>query len=262
MKILQRGTNVLKWHDATWDGTSYYVDNKKVAISDIVSVRDAKKNQYVMCSCCKEIIRNTPSAIEKHKRRSLDENKCFECPHLRIIEKEINSRRFVKGDDGDYSMVKKSECTLHCQVRYYASPPKINTEDAKSICKYKSCNTARFNVVHDFFASYPGAFDKMVTVDAIVDKGYKNRRVVGIRSIYALKGRNQIEACVNAQNIVTHFNVMYRDNCWNNLIYSSKYHRLFTSDNRGNYIEWVPSRFDMPDETIVYIKNKIAELYN
>ena len=160
-------------------------------------------------------------------------------------------------------MVRKSECTLHCQIRYYTSLPVINTEDAKSNCKYKSCNTASFDVVHDFFARYPGAFDKMVTVDAIVDKGYKRRSVFGHKSVYALKGRNQIDACVNAQNIVTHFNVSYRDHCWNGLIYSPKYHKLFMSDNRGgNYIEWIPSIYDIPADTIVYIKNKIAELYN
>ena len=262
MKILHRGYNTLNWRDATWDGISYYVGTEKVAISDIVSVRDAKKNQYVMCSCCKEIIRNTPSAIEKHKRRSLDENKCFECPHLRINEKEINSRRFVKGDDGKYSMVKKSECTLHCNYRYYSSQPIINTEDAKNICKYKSCNTASFDVVRDFFARFPGAFDTMVTVDAIVDKGYKRRHIVGQRSIYALKGRNQIDAYVNAQNIVTHFDVVYKNHCWRNLVYSPKYERLFMNDNRGNYIEWIPSRYDIPSETVTYIKSKIAELYN
>ena len=126
------------------------------------------------------------------------------------------------------------------------------------------CSNATAKEVTDIFTEHPDVFEEMITVDTIVEAGYKDRKQYGNIVDYALKGKNQIFAQVNELNIVDHFLVRFRNHEWE-VYYSSKYNKFYSKEYayhqgkyRYNYAEWKPM---IPYTTEEYIKKKIAALY-
>lgn len=262
MKVLYNKDGTLKWFECMWNGKEYRVCDTAISENTIMSVRDIKKKMWVRCTGCGEIIRNTPASIRKHKERGADSSYCFKCSKLGINERKVNIRNFTKNENGEYSMVKKAEVTLTCNNNRYYRIPRIDSHERLTTCQYARCHNAEFEEVKGFFEKYPEAFDKMATVDAILQNGYHERHVMSDKEAYRLKGRNDITALINKQNIITHFDIYYKGNYFKDIHYSAKYDKLFKYDAYSNSLrEWTPDIYEMPSTTYNYIKSKIASLY-
>lgn len=259
MKILHSSDGKLQWKEATWDGNNYRFDNSVVTQTSIFAVRGLSSSGYVKCSYCGAILRNTPKEIAKHKDRANTSTTCFNCSNCVSQNSAVKSEKYTKLDNGKYLITKKTESKLVCKVDYY-NRRDIDSEAARQHCSYLACMTATYPVLKDFFHIYPGAFDELITVDKILENGYRDRYSRVNETQYTIKAINTIVAHVNKQNIITHFTVKYKNESAQ-LIYSSKYNKFFVF-NGNSYIEWNPHSWYWPEEVQDRIKRKIASLYN
>ena len=111
----------------------------------------------------------------------------------------------------------------------------------------------------DIFTIYPQIFDDIITVDRILDKGFKERAVDRSGNVsYILKSKYKITAIVNKMNIVDHFIISYYSREWS-VVYSKKYDMFFVCSG-GEYRN-LESRRDIPEKTLDGIKSEITSLY-
>ena len=261
MKVLVRsfGDKVYEWLDAKYDKGYFYIDGYELNEADIVSVLDDNRAEYVVCSSCGALIKNEAAAIEAHKNKYKDCSACFDCKYLREDVKKLVDVKYDLQPSGEYVANKNIVVNLQCGASYW-SHPIIHTEDARETCAYRGCVNATTQSVTDIFIEKPGVFDDIITVDKIVEAGYKtalnyHRGSVG----YRLKGRNEIYAVVNSMNVVDNFQIDYRGSSYI-IYYSKKYNEFYYVGRRGKYVIW--NNFTgMPTATTEYIKNKIAKLY-
>lgn len=261
MKVLLKHFNdeVYVWKNAEMGEKGFFVvEGNEIRYDNIVSVSRDNRKKFVKCSSCGEIIKKAD--IDEHRAKGSTSATCFGCPQLYERSGKQLSVKYSLQEDGSYVGTIKKNVKLICNQNYYHRHD-INSQDARDHCRYKNCATAEMNKIEDIFTKYPGVFDDIITVDSVLDAGFKERRDnnrIGL-VYYTLKARNNIVAVVNKMNIVEHFNISYRSDRWN-VVYSKKYNMLFKMSN-GTYQEF-RCPYGMPTDTFARIKEKIASLYN
>ena len=237
MKILviDRNNN-LSWVDVTYkdryfrsldEETTYY-------LNQIYAVKDDNRSKTVICSYCGKEVSNSPSAIKSHRNMVHKSNKCFDCYYLKHINEKVLSQKYVLNEDGTYFESTKRNVKLVCNHEYRKYD--INTEDAKRVCKYRGCENAEFYRIKDFLTEYPDAFDEFITIDRIIDSGYKEMYKYNDHITFHLKGKTRIAASVNNQGICFSFRLDYQRNSYV-LRYSKKYDRVWVFDGTVRELE-------------------------
>lgn len=263
MKVLLReyAGEQYVWVDATKDmNNNFVVDGKQINETQIVSVSDYSTGKFVKCSSCGASIPNNKRAIEAHKNMSCDWHNCLNCKLLRIVDANIQSRKFVLQEDGRFHMSAKESVSLKCSNTYYSGYD-ITSEKARNSCRFAGCKDAKMVAPEDFFSKNPDAFDDLITIDKVIKNGYTETYETygGDYTKYVLKAKNRIIAYVNKLNIVDHFQIYYRNDS-REVVYSKKLDKLF---NMGRYSSTYekPNIWNMPDESMERVKAKIASLY-
>lgn len=227
MKILTLdANNNLVWQEAIYEGGRFrYPDGSKTfADRYIYSVKDDDRNKTVICSACGKEIPNTPAAIKAHKNMINKSNKCFECGHLKHMNPSILTHKYTLNEDGTYTENTKRTINLKCGMAWDYTD--INSEESRGKCKYARCENAQFRQIEDFWTKYPGAFDELITIDRIIDNGYKTMHKFSNSVEFELKGKGNIEVKVNNQGICYEISVSRRKNTYT-LRYSKKYDKLW-----------------------------------
>lgn len=261
MKILLRhyDNEEYVWKDAEFDGDYFIVGGNRLSETRVASIIDDNRSEYVRCSACGKAFKKGSPELETHMNRYLDINNCFKCQYAVEGRKEIVGTEREEIGVGRYTVVQKYNVAITCQRCWnYDGYPVIGSDEAHRSCRYARCATAAYEDIADIFTASPGVFDDIITVDKVIEAGFKSVDANGRVDMYRLKGRNNIFACVNKMSIVEHFRINYRYDSWD-IVYSKQLDKLFCI-NGNKYTEWNPR--DVNDATKDYIKNKIAALYN
>lgn len=256
---------VYVWKDVTYKDGRFYVNGADIFDTEIVALEDDNRNEYIQCSACGKIFRKGSTEWEEHIEPIVDTHKCFECRFLRPESNSILDIQYTLQENGTYNAIQKSNVKLKCGRAYenwkYAD---INSVTARRKCEYNKCTTATPKEITDIFTEHPDVFDDIITVDKIIEAGYRERNVYGGETEYLLKGKNLIYAVVNSLNIVDCFKVRFRNHDWT-VCYSSKHNKFYSKEYKyinglGRYVYdvWRPHISVSTEE---YIKKKIAALY-
>lgn len=257
MKILIKdGFNNLVWQEVIYkNGMFRSVDDKlRYNNYQIYSVKDDDRNKMVICSGCGKEVRNTPAAIKAHREMINKPNKCFECNCLRPINTTVMSQKYVLNDNGTYTESTKRNVQLVCNngYNYYD----INSESAKQVCRYAKCENAVFRNIADFWTKYPNAFDEFITIDRIIEAGYKEIYKSSEGVDIEFKGRANLTAHINNQGLCCEFGLRYRG-CYYTLRYSKKYDKVWVANNDFRELSYV----GISDFTTDAVMKKIRSLY-
>ena len=226
MKILVRDNqNYLKWHDVIYKDGKFMTedDGRSFYAQTIYAVKDDNRNKTVICSGCGKEVRNTAAAMKAHRNMINKPNKCFECSYLKHTNETIISQKYVLNEDGTYNESTRRTVNLTCGQSWRYKD--INSEEARENCKYKRCENATFRCIEDFWTKYPGAFDEFITIDRIIDTGYKSMYKHSDEIRFDLKGRANLSACVNNQGVCYKFILSYRKRSYQRR-YSKKYAKV------------------------------------
>jgi len=239
------------------DNNTIVCDGTATNEANIVSIIDFPKDKakFVRCSNCNEIIPNTPKDIEAHKKAHATHEGCYECRYLRTEKNDSNKPKFTLNEDGTFNRIINDNVRLRCN--YYYGINDITSEKRISKCYYNRCATADIIELKTFFSEYPGAFDDMVTVDAI--KNFKEIHNEGNYTVLRLKCVGDIYAKANNKGIITSFRFKCRYDHYD-VFYSKKYDKLFYN-YVGNYKELIRP-YNMTTDRFNYIKATIAKLYS
>ena len=251
------------WKDVDYNNGSFTLTNTGEIIgkTQIISIKDDNRNKFIRCSVCgKEFLKDSEEWLQ-HITKVNDTSKCFNCRYLRERNTGIARTTYTPIDEDRYEATRTYSTELVCTNSYRSID--IGSQDARDNCCYNRCVGAAPSTAIDIFTEYPGLFDDMATIKAVLKCGYKEIGTIQGETAFRLKGKNNIFAVVSNQQIVDHFHVTFRSNCWN-VYYSSRYHRYYTTKYSGNgnydYIEWTKPH-QLTDETFEYIKVKIASIY-
>ena len=261
MKILLRRYGDLRyvWETAKYNGNRFVVNGETVDETNIVSIINDNRKNYVRCSSCGRMFPKNGNKFEKHKEESSSINPCLNCPKLRAKEISPTKKRFIFRDDGTCVERKDTSVELLCHYSMWNSFF-IDSDEALETCKFRQCEHADAKEITDTFTKYPGVFDDIITVDKILDNGYS--RILysdSNETPYVLDDDRIIVAYVNKLGIVDRFTVENDCYYWT-VWYSKKYSRLFTCDDFAGdrYAEWKP---DMSEEKAKEITDFIAKFY-
>lgn len=225
-----------QWHDAVWDQKSEKLSRGKSYIrqTNILAVENDPRVKYLQCKKCGEIVKNTKKAIAEHAALSQSSKTCLTCKSLRISDETNLKESYTKNEDGTYTRTKKAICSLTCD--YIHRCPQIDSEKARSGCRYRYCKAETLVAVNDIFVKYPGAFDDMATVDALdMSKWQFYYRGSNDACEFKWNGRSNIRAMINNLGIINMFVCHYRSNVYE-VVYSKKYDKIFEA-NYGEYTE-------------------------
>ncbi len=262
MKVLLRnwcGENYV-WKDAEYVDRIFVVEGSFEEETNIVSIKDDDREEYVKCAYCGKVFKKGSPEIEEHKSRWKDISTCLGCGALSTNREELKGVELNPLPNGQYERVHKEVVRLYCRHSNYWRPAIISPGCDRKFCKYRQCEEMGMVDDKDVFGKYPGAFDDLATVDKILEVGYKSSTPSGWYEYsmdYFLKGRNDIRAVVNSIGIIDFFILSYDGNHWR-LVYSKKLDKLFDIST-GRYIEW---NCNMKDSVKEYVKQKISELYH
>ena len=250
MEVLLRCN--LKWKEAAYENSKWFVDGAMLNETEIIAVRDDNRNEYVVCTNCGEVFRKGSQELHDHTHQEWKPEMCFECGYLSVRTGDTISKEYHKDENGNWVKNQSNNVSLMCaNTPFYTH---IESEAAIHSCKHMKCNEERLSEITDFFTENPGAFDDMITVDRLVEM--KCRRE-GERS-FKVRSKKTILAYIDDHNIVSHFYVTAR-RCQFYLVYSKKYDKLFHFS--GNKYQEFTGHYALPDDEFHYIKEKIAGLY-
>ena len=259
MKILVKDnrSNDLIWEEVFYKDLKFYKLDKTQSYNEksVYAIKDDNRNKIVICSACGKQIPNTPSAIKAHRNMINKANKCFECSFLRPRNEKVVSQKYVLNEDGTYNEATKRVVSLTCGIgwRYYD----INSAEARNSCTYARCEHATMKKIEDFWTKYPNAFDEFITIDRIIDTGYKSMHKSYSGITFELKGRGILTANVNNQGICYGFTLYHRRNYYS-LRYSKKYDKVFYE---SAYDLRELSNLDIAESTQDAIIKKLRTLY-
>lgn len=258
MKILLRrwrGEDYI-WRTAKYDNSGFKVDDLNVDYTNIVSVANDNRKNYVRCAACGAVIKNNSSEIEKHKSRHLTSDACLTCSWLRKDQGNVLSTKYIKQSDGSYVEKVKREVVLRCNADWLVR--NIDDSETRDRCLFKICAQANMEPITDIFTRMPGLFDNMATVNTIVKIGYdaKESYEANMYKHYRLNIKLDdyaVYAVVNILGIIDHFLLI---DGWDEtkVYYSKKFDKLFRITN-GEYAE-----FEVYFEN--ELKAEIRKLYN
>lgn len=224
-----------RWHNACWDEKKnrLTVAGSGVSQANIVSIENDPRVKYLVCKMCGSVIKNTKKAIEEHAQLGTSSKACLTCKSLYIKDEKDLKESFSKNEDGTYTQTRKAVCELTCGNAY--RNPSIDSEDARAACRYRSCRAETIEPAEKFFTKYPGAFDDMVTVDALD----MNKWIVSCRNgdsvDFKFNGRYNIFVRTTNLGIIDRFMCNYRSDHYE-VVYSKKYDKLFVL-SCGEYSE-------------------------
>ena len=260
MKILLRSFNGASyvWMTVKYDNGFFTVNGESVNNCNIISIMNDNRKNYIQCSCCGKIFKKGSDKFKIHKENAIKPETCFDCPSLAIENASVNKRSFAINTDG--SAIEKLERSVRLLCSRYGiwSHVDLNSEEALCRCKKRQCANATEMEIVDFFTQYPGAFDDIITVDKLLDKGYH----------IVLTGRKNTEfeiiceddytigVCINRLGIITRFYIWYECEYYE-VFYSKKYNELY--EENCDYVPWYVD--DMDDNTREAIKKHIRKLY-
>lgn len=257
------GSEQYIWKDVDYINGTFTLANTGEIIdkTQIISIKDDNRNKFVRCSVCgKEFLKDSEEWYQ-HIAKVNDTSKCFGCRYLRERHVGTAQTKYVLNDEDRYEATKTYSTSLYCCNNYNSVD--IGSQSARDNCYYNRCVSAEPSTIIDIFTEYPGVFDDMATIKAVLKCGYKEITEIHGETAFRLKGKNNIYATVNEKQIVDHFRVHFRSKCWE-VFYSNRYHKYFTtkycSNGNYNYEEWTKP-YQLSDETFEYIKAKIASLY-
>lgn len=260
MKILLREykNQQYVWVTAKYDGYKFIVDGRKQYETNIVSVINDNRKNYVKCSSCGKMFPKKGKKFAKHKEEARTIKPCLGCRSLITNEISDAKPRYIYNDDGTFTKKTETTVDLLCNSHFWTTP-KCNSEDAINICKLRQCGTAKGEEIHDTFTDLPGIFDDIITVDKILDNGYEQINWSdNSMAEYAINNSIGLCAYVNRLGIVDKFYINtyeYGGYVW----YSKKYDEFFTYSSSDTYTVWVPIGLNKEDE--LGIKAYIRKLY-
>ena len=190
--------------------------------------RDNRKN-YVTCSNCGEMIKNTPESIEAHKEKHAKNKNCLTCKHAKEgYSGDLIKKSYVPDPNkpGNYIVTTKRSTYLVCNHSYWDY--QINTEEADRHCMYYGCRNATYEPIDDFYLRYPHAFDVMPTVDILRRKRWKVRNDGSADHVFFIHPTmKSLTACVNRKGIIEYFEVQEPNRYTYYGMYSHKYSQFF-----------------------------------
>ena len=261
MKVLLRqyDNKEYAWFDATYEESenAFRVNTHLMPETNIVSVHEDNRNEFVTCNVCGKTFKNGSPEIKAHTTPITDTSKCLQCMNRYAYDSTETKKTYQLINGDIYKETATRDVVFKCRVTY--PPVGISTDQARHQCIYNRCINAKMIEFSDFFTQNPEVFDAIITSDVFEENpgSYKEKATYYGRLAYQLPIRNNVWACANKTGIIDHFEATYRRETYN-VYYSKKYNQLFTSRN-GHYEVWNP--YNMPDSSRTLILNKIAELY-
>lgn len=246
MQILLRryGSEEYVWKKAVYKAEKYYITDdvgyeNRIYDVEIVAVKDNEYSEYVICTNCGALIKNTEEDIEKHYTEMEAKRDCASCSDVTFADKKLQSRT-IENDDGTYTVTETFIANPRCAVVTW-SPRSMESAVANRICKFTACRKKGMRPQNSIFFRLPGVFDSAITVDVLNANKYKYDGVNSDYFVYDMRSRGTIKACVNSAGIVDHFIVSSKGN---RVIYyySEKYDKMFYKNGR-EYIEGKPYWF-------------------
>ena len=260
MKILLRDFDDRQyiWCAAKYNGRKFVVDGSRVHESNIVSVLNDNRKNYLRCSSCGEIFPKNGKKFAKHQAEAKTINPCLKCRKMRATEMSAGTVKYVANGDGTYTRKNETIVNLHCHVHFW-SAPLCESNEAIRDCVKRQCGDANGEEIHDTFTDYPGLFDDIITVDRIIDNGYeKINWSDNWATEYLIDSSIGLLAHVNRLSIVDRFVVNtyeYGATIW----YSKKYDKFFAYGDNDNYELWSPDYLDEEKQT--KIEATIRKMY-
>ena len=258
LRVLLR--NDYQWHDAKWDGKTKLlsIGKNRLNTTDIISVENDPRTKYLQCTKCNSIIKNTKKAISEHIQLKSNSKTCLMCPYLRSSNEDILKESWVKNDDGTYTRVKKTVCSLGCGNSW--GHPSIDSNDARLACMYRRCDANTLVPIDDFFIKYPGAFDDMATVDAL-DKSKWQLYCKHYNDYieFNWKGRYNISVYTTNLGIIDYIKCNYRNKTYY-IVYSKKYDKMFAIDY-GAYKELTANNSDFSIQYYNELRKIMKDIY-
>lgn len=254
------------WKSATWKNGTYClcvqdefsdeVFEYEAEQENILAIRDDPRIGYVVCQNCGELIENTLESIEAHYAERENSKNCSMCPHVVSgRDKKIINSVFEKNVDGTYNVTQTYVSTLACKTGYWSYS--LESAEADEYCIHKQCRRKGVAVIDDVFVKYPGLFESLLTVDALIaNKCEKEEYRRGFFE-YDLKCRGTLKACVNEMGVVNHFRLIYRGSSYR-LYYSDKYDILVEGKYSGYRLDISSA---ISNTKLEQVKKKIAGLY-
>lgn len=239
MQILLRtyGDEQYVWMQSKYDEGRFVVNGEEINETNIVSIINDNRKNYVQCPCCGKVFRRGSHKFEDHARDAASPKVCFNCPYVCASNVQTTKSEYIINTDGTYSKKIEQNVQLECSRGYLRSYPRIDSITAIANCKLRQCEDATEKEIEDIFTLCPGVFDDIITVDKILDIGY-----VGIperlyqHTLYKLNTTYDITAYVNSLSIVDQFIIDVDD--WSSSVwYSKKYDEIFMNVE-GRYAPW------------------------
>ena len=201
----------------------FTADGERVIETNIIDIARDNRNQYVKCSVCGELVKNTPEAIEAHKEERAKQKNCLKCPFVREGYGKSKAKVAYSEDSnnpGKYIVKRKYSVELVCGAKYYQ--PKINTPEADLCCQYYACRNASMIEISDIFTKNPNMFEVLPTVDMLIQKRWKFESRSDNNVIYHHPTMTTLKARVNSKGVVIEFII-----AGYTAMYSKKYNKLF-----------------------------------
>lgn len=258
MKILiQDNAGNFVWKDAEYKNKSFFIkgSNNSKCISDIYAVQDDDRHKIVTCSACGKEVPNTKAAMKAHQEMIDKAEKCFECRYLKAKNANVLSHKYTLNEDGTYNESSKRCVSLVCHKTW--DDWDINSQEARQRCIYAACEHATFNQIEDFWTRYPGAFDDMITVDKIIDFGYKSMHKYGDNIEFTIRCRSTLYVCVNPQGICSSIKLVANRHTYY-IRYSKKYDKVWY-ESHGTLSEL--SNLGLAESTVKSVTDKLRALY-
>ena len=239
----------------------YTLKDERIYETNIVDISRDNRSQYVICSHCGAMIKNTPEAIEAHKAEQEKKRDCFTCKHMKtgFISNSNRKRKFKPALNNPGNYIIKETWSTNCYCDYVWRNPDINSEEAKSHCKYCQCRHAEMTSFTDTFLKYPGLFNVLPTVDMLLQKNWKFEYIMGDYITYHHPRMTTLKAYVNSKGIVTQFCASDTTGTNYKLMYSKKYNQLFFLGGNNKYKISVPYNLIGDRRDSIFIK--IKELF-
>lgn len=266
MKILLRQWNdkYYVWKNAEYKNDNYYVFENDTELlvkqTNILSIAEDNRANFVVCATCGAIIKNDPESIEAHYAEREAMKNCLKCSDMSPYGDERNlTIKYTKNDDDTYHAEKVYDTTLGCGYQRWGYDS-INSEKAKAGCKYYQCRKNGVHKIDDIFVRYPGMFNKQITIDLLAKHGFRAMQSVPRKKVWyidlGLRG-NTLHAVVNELGIVDRFVIIHRYSSYV-AFYSEAYNKLFF-EHGDKYIDVLPG--DLSQNKYNSARKIIAALY-
>lgn len=248
-----------------WDKVSYekggFVasDGTKIVETNIIDISRDNRSKYVICGNCKEIIKNTPEAIEAHWKEKAKNKNCLTCKNLQeSYNKTPLKKTYIANPEnpGQFIITAKYITTLYCGYNW--GNYTINTPEADAVCKHFACKNADMYPITDTFTTYPHPFEVLPTIDLLLAKKWKVSGSGTDYIEYHHPSTTTLKARVNSKGIVDYFILQNKRNGYYTAMYSQKYDKLFFM-NSNRYSIGVPWNFDRTKYNAMLAK--IKELF-